>query len=356
MDRGIEGPVTDGDSVDWELLARFLAGESPPAEADAVRAWLAADPRRQTVLGALDRALDHAAVPPPAALDVEGALGRVHARMDAPETPVIPFRRPERTRPGRGGWRSPALRAAAAVILVIGGAFLFWRMTRTGPLSSAVAAYSTGVGERDSVRLPDGTRVLLGPASRLTVAGGYGERAREVTLRGEAMFDVPHDDARPFTVRAGAARVRDIGTVFTVEATPGAGVRVVVTQGAVALRAAESRSGDEMVLREGERGELAEGGSAPRRAAATEDDLAWTRGQLVFRDAPLAEVAGELRRWYGLTLRADDPAIADRRLTASFQGEPPEQVLRVIALALGAEVQTRGDTAVLTAVAEEAAR
>jgi transmembrane sensor len=354
MDRRIDEPATGGDPVDWERLARFLAGESPPAEADAVRAWLAADPRRQAVLAALDRALDHAAVPLPAELDVEGALGRVHARMDAPETAAIPFRRPERA-PAmeRRGWRSSALRAAAVVMLMIGGAFLFWRMTRTGPLSPAVAAYSTGVGERDSVRLPDGTRVLLGPASRLTVAGGYGERTREVTLRGEAMFDVPHDDARPFTVRAGGARVRDIGTVFTVR-TENEGVRVVVTQGAVAMRAAESRSGDEMVLRQGERGELAAGGSAPRRAAATADDLAWTRGQLVFRDAPLSDVAAELGRWYGLRLRADDAAIADRRLTASFQGEPPEQVLRVIALALGAEVRMRGDTAVLAAAVEAA--
>jgi transmembrane sensor len=273
--------------------------------------------------------------------------------MDAPETPVIPFRQPERaSRAESAWWRSPALRAAAVVLLLIGGALLLGRLNRAPSLSPAVAAYSTGVGERDSVRLPDGTRVLLGPASRLTVAGGYGEKTREVTLHGEAMFDVKHDDARPFTVIAGGARVRDIGTVFTVQSTPGAGVQVVVTQGAVALRAARSAQDDEMVLRQGERGVLAEGGSAPRRAAATDDDLAWTRGELVFRDATLAQVAAELRRWYGITLRSDDPQVTERRLTASFEGEPRDQVLRVISLALGAEMTMRGDTAVLSAAEE----
>jgi len=344
--------TTDG-AADWETLARFLAGESPVREADAVRAWLARAPERQAVLGALDRALDHAAAPAPAGVDVEAALRRVRARMDAPATPVIPLRRPPSTRSALRRWQAPALRAAAAVLLLIGGAFLFWRMTRGTPGSPALAVYSTGIGARDSVRLPDGTRVLLGPESRLTLSGGYGERAREVALQGEAMFHVPHDAARPFVVRAGEARVRDIGTAFTVETDPAAGVRVVVTEGAVALRAAESAGDEEMVLRRGERGVLPRGGTTPERAAATDDDLAWTRGRLVFRDATLAEVSAELRRWYGMEVRADDPAVAERRLTASFQGEPRDQVVRVIGLALGARVSVRGDTAVLSA-AEEA--
>lgn len=341
------GPGTGGDSVDWEALARFLAGESPPREADAVRAWLAADPGRQAVLGALDRALDHAVVPPVANLDVDAALARVHRRMDAPETPVTPLRRtapPSVAAPPR--WRAPVLRAAAAAVVLFGGVFA-WQAVRGGDEPAGGMTFATAVGERDSVRLPDGTRVLLGPDSRLTLAAGYGENAREVDLRGEALFDVPHDDARPFTVHAGGARVRDIGTVFTVEADPG-GVRVVVTDGAVALRPETGAGDDELVLREGERGVLAQGRPRAERAAATEDDLAWTRGELVFRDAPLADVAAELRRWYGVELRAD-AAVSARRLTASFEGEDARQVLDVVALALGAEMTVRGDTAVLSA-------
>jgi transmembrane sensor len=85
------------------------------------------------------------------------------------------------------------------------------------------------------------------------------------------------------------------------------------------------------------------------RAAATPDDLAWAQGRLVFRDAPLDQVSAELRRWYGIFLRADDETVAGRRLTASFGDEPPADVLRVIGLALGADVTMRGDTAVLRA-------
>jgi transmembrane sensor len=346
MSKGDEGPVTEGAPMDWEVLARFMAGESPADEAAGVRAWLAENPARHDVLRALDQALAPVAAPP-AGLNVDAALRQVHARMDAPETPVIPFRAPARpAATPRRAMPAPWLRAAAAVVLLL-GVWFAWQAVRGG--GSTMTAYSTGVGERDSLRLPDGTTVILGPASRLTVAGNYGKKTRDVNLRGEALFDVPHDDARPFTVHAGDAWVRDIGTTFSVESDAAAGVRVVVTAGAVALRATESVEDGELVLRQGDRGTLAAGRMTAERAAATPDDLAWAQGRLVFRDAPLERVAAELRRWYGIELRAADETVAGRRLTASFDDEPRADVLRVIGLALGADVTMRGDTAVLRA-------
>ena len=353
MENGDEGPVTGGTQLDWEVLGRFLAGESPAGEADAVRAWLAEDPARHDVLDALDTTLNRVSAPP-ADLDVEAALARVHARMDAPETPVIPLRAPIRP-PSTAARRwapAPWLRAAAAVVLLLGLGWLGWRMLDGG---GAPLAFSTGVGERDSVRLPDGTRVVLGPASRLTLARGYGERARQVELRGEALFDVPHDDSRPFTVHAGGAWVRDIGTTFSVQADSAAGVRVVVTAGAVAVRTTEEPSG-ETVLRQGDRATLTAGRVRAERAAATEEDVAWAQGRLVFRDAPFDQVAAELRRWYGIQLRAGDATVAGRRLTASFHDEPPDRVLQVVSLALGADLSVRGDTAVLRAAPPGAPR
>ncbi len=356
MENGNEGPVTGSAQVDWEVLARFLAGESPAEEAEAVRAWLAGNPARHDVLAALDTTLDRVSAPP-ADLDVEAALRSIHARMDAPETPVIPFRAPVRPAAPAPGRIPPWLRAAAAVVLLLGVGWIAWRMMYGAIGTSAPPiAFVTGVGQRDSVRLPDGTRVILGPDSRLTLEDGYGDNARSVQLQGEALFDVPHDDARPFTVRAGGAWVRDIGTTFTVEADSGAGVRVVVTAGAVALGTSAEPEDAAVVLRQGDRGTLAAGRIQAERAAATEDDVAWTQGRLVFRDAPFPQVAAELRRWYGIHLRAGDATVAGRRLTASFEREPRDQVLRIVGLALGAEMTMRGDTAVLRAASSGAPR
>lgn len=334
--------LSPDEQLRWEALARYLAGESPAEEAAEVRAWLAEDPARGDLLAALDATADRLAFRAPAELDVEGALRRVRTRIAEPE--VIPLRpRPQR----RSVWQGAGLRAAAAVLLVVGGALLFWRLLGSGgrPAPGAARSYATAVGERDSVSLPDGSRVLLGPASRLVVAAGYGSPDRTVELEGEALFEVRHDDAHPFAVRAGPAVVRDVGTRFAVRSDTGR-AQVVVTSGAVRLGAVKEADGLGVVLRPGDRGELAGGRATAQRAAATEDDLAWTRGRLVFHDAPLARVATDLRRWYGIELRVDH-SLAGRHLTASFQGEPAERVVSVVALALGAQLEMRGDTAVL---------
>ena len=73
------------------------------------------------------------------------------------------------------------------------------------------------------------------------------------------------------------------------------------------------------------------------------------RDSLVFRDASLAEVSSDLRRWYGVELRVEDSILASRHLTMTFAGDPLERVLRVIGLGLGADVERHGDTAVVRA-------
>ena len=167
-----------------------------------------------------------------------------------------------------------------------------------------------------------------------------------------------HDAAVPFTVHAGDAVVRDLGTAFTVRVAPplstGAGVAtasVAVTEGRVELRA-RSSSSTVVVLAAGDRGQLQEDGQlVAERGAALDDDLAWMRGRLVFHEATMAHVRADLQRWYGLELRIEDAALQSRRLTATFDDEPVDRVLQVIALALGADVERQGSVAVLRAAA-----
>jgi transmembrane sensor len=126
----------------------------------------------------------------------------------------------------------------------------------------------------------------------------------------------------------------------------GGSVRVAVTSGSVRVSsAATGGAGRELVLAAGDMATLG-ASTAPvvARGVVTGDDTAFTRGRLVFRDAPLAEVVVELRRWYGVELRVADGAASRRRLTATFEGESREQVMAIIGAALGARVERRGDT------------
>lgn len=328
----------------WEALARFAAGESPAAEAASIGTWLAADPSRRKLIEAVERA----AVPlraPPAGLDVEAALRRVHERMEEPAVVPFPSRRGrERASPR---WRMIAIRAAAAVVLLL-GAGLLWRVVRDGggPAPTAVTAssFTTAPGQIDSLRLADGTSVVLGPASRLTVPAGYGAARREVELDGEALFDVVHDADRRFSVRAGAATIVDLGTRFAVRSAGAGEVRVVVTSGSVLLHAAAAPA-DSVVLHAGDRGVLAEDRARAQRDVVLDADLAWTRGRLVFEDASLERVAEEFRRWYGIELRLADASLSGRHITTTFERETAREALAVLGLVLGARIEQRGDTA-----------
>src|SRR5437773_2333720 len=81
----------------------------------------------------------------------------------------------------------------------------------------------------------DGSRVILGPDSRLTVRGGYGTASRDVELSGDAYFDVHHDAAKPFAVHVAKAVIEDIGTTFTVESDGADTTTVAVLTGSVRL-------------------------------------------------------------------------------------------------------------------------
>jgi transmembrane sensor len=331
-----------GAAPDWEAIARYLAGESRPEEASIIGQWLEAHPRDRELVERLEA---EATIEPPD-VDVEAALTRVHARMAEPARPRVlsmpPARRPLWQPLGVIG-----LLAAAAVVGVVVTRQLR-RVPDQGAKATLARTYTTGVGQRDSVRLSDGTRVVLGPDTRFTVPADYGTTSRSVELRGDGYFDVVHDAAKPFAVRVGGAVVEDIGTTFSVESDDAAATSVSVVTGSVRLRQAASEPTSGVVLAAGDRGSIDESGRATAQQHVVRDeDVAWTRGQLVFRDAPLSRVANELRRWYGVTLRVNDSALLSTPVSTSFAGEPADRVLDIIGLTLGARVQRQGDTATL---------
>jgi transmembrane sensor len=342
--------------IDWEAVARYLSGESSPAESERIAQWLAERPADAQMLAALDNAMASLALRDTSDVDVESALRAVSAKLDAPVASPAP---PRRHRVARrrlyqttaSPWRAVTLLAAAAVIVLAARALL-QRKGSVVPSPSLIGGdsartFATAIGKRDSLRLPDGGRVILGPATRLTIVAGYGQRAREVELHGEAYFDVVHDTTHPFVVRAGSATIRDVGTTFGVRNDSGVRVQVVVTSGSVVLRSAVGRDSG-ATLTSGDVGVVEpDGRVTARHDASTSTYLAWMRDSLIFRDASLSEVSNDLRRWYGVVLRVDDSSLARRHLTMTIVGDPLDQVLRVIRLQLGADVELRGDTAIV---------
>jgi transmembrane sensor len=313
-----ESRTADGPPPDYEAIARYLAGESSVLETSAVRDWLAAHPQDAKALETLDAALKQAK--PDRNVDVEAALLEVKTRA---------MRRTPK-------WAIAVAAMAAAAAIVV----MFPRSAGERSTPVAASEYTTPQGARDTVTLADGTQIVLGPSTRVAVNG------HDVTLVGEAFFTMAERKSAPYSVRANDAIIRDIGTAFGVRAYPSEPLRVVVSSGIVEVASADAK----VVLDSGDVGVVNPGGAVARTPdAVTADDVAWMQGRLVFRNASMSQLREDLRRWYGVELRVTDTALQRRHFTGSFSGEPVSRVGDVIALALGARAEHRGDTLVIRA-------
>jgi len=338
---------------DWERIARYLTGEAGSGEAEATERWVEADPHRVEIVQLLESVLANVAREDSSEIDMDGALKNVKSRFD--DSKVIQFA-PRISKAGTDRSFVAQLRIAAAAIVIVGGTML-WQSVRASRGDAAGQTFASSVGERRQLVLKDGTKVLLGPTSRLVGFFGYQDGNRLVSLDGVAYFSVVHDAAHPFTVKAGRFRIQDVGTAFAVESDDSAGTRVVVDSGSVALGPADHDPDGSEVLNARDRATVdMKGTVVVERAAVSDDDLAWIQGRLVFRDAPLILVGAELYRWYGVRLRVADSSLANLHLTASFSGEPVDRVLNVIALSLGARIERQGNVAILHRAAPSGAR
>ncbi|AOS95604.1 fec operon regulator FecR [Microbulbifer aggregans] len=194
--------------------------------------------------------------------------------------------------------------------------------------------YATSVGETRTVTLADGSKVHLNTNSELAVSFSREERHTEL-LRGEAFFEVARQTARPFTVAAGKANIRVLGTEFNVERNPD-NTKVSVTGGTVAVSEASSAPGlppESVKLVKNQKVSVSGSGMGDIDKTSPEQALDWTRGVLVFEDTPLAEALEELNRYLQVPAQAT-PSVSDRRLSGTFELSDPDSTLKAIAAAL----------------------
>jgi transmembrane sensor len=336
----------DWNTVDWERLDRFVAAQAPPDEMATLAAWVNSDPELRALVS-LMRAVGEPADVERRDWDVRSAWQRLHNRMSGPALWLL-----SRV-PRRGTFPIGRAISAAAVIIVVAASSL-WFLARWRRDANSIHDFATRRSQTAVLELPDGSRVMLGPASSLRFRdrGTLGvETPRDVYLEGEAYLEVKHDATRPFRVHTAAGLVEDVGTEFLVSAYPDApGMRVVVANGMVALYGAPSTARRPLLtLAHGDLAELAVNGVA----TVTHDVnlapyLAWTRGDLAFDGTRLGDVVPALERWYDVEIRLSDSLLAERRLTATFRRESLAQVLGLLALSLDVRVQRVGRTVLIT--------
>ncbi|HMI48411.1 MAG TPA: FecR domain-containing protein [Gemmatimonadaceae bacterium] len=350
-----------GEGIDAEMLDRYLAHECSEGEVAVVRRHLMARPDIAAGLASfLSELEDERSRPAPP--DTRESWLRLQARLhetdddshpDAglPETRHVADTKarhlfallPARQRSSR--WRRIMYPTLAAG-LVAAAVFRVVRQDADTPQPQPPEeTFATANRERAELRLSDGTRIRLAPASHVRVAADYGEQQRAVYLDGQGFFEVKHDPTRPFIVYAGETIARDLGTEFAVRNySEDRAVQVIVRKGAVAMSGVGR-------LDAGDVGRFGnDGTSSLTRGVAVDSLLTWLDGRLVFHDAPLTTVLAELRRWHDVDVHLADPALGTLPFTGVLTDASFRSSITLVAATLGLLVRHSKDRITLDRV------
>jgi transmembrane sensor len=249
--------------------------------------------------------------------------------------------------PGNRYW---LLKAAAAILLIgFASLLIYGIMTYMDDPARpfAMKHIITEPGQRANIQLDDGTRIRMNAGSSLQMPDNFSEEIRAVQLSGEAYFEVSRD-ARPFYVVTGNHVIEVLGTEFNVQTYSDEPFRVVVSRGVVSVHETTEAGADPEtdipgILAKKDTGTVLEAGQILEeenglvrvsRDVDLDTYLAWLNHRLIFVDTPLDQVARTLERWYRLEVEFGEPEYADLRVTASFEDEPLDEVLRILSSSL----------------------
>lgn len=179
--------------------------------------------------------------------------------------------------------------------------------------------------------LPDGTKVWLNAQSTLVYPSSFTD-TREVTLEGEAFFDVVEDAAHPFIVHADGINIRVLGTAFNIKSYPGEpSIATTLVRGKVLIENESSGTGEPIALKPNQQALFSHASNGIELIQVDAKRYsAWTDGRLVFEDDRVYDVFKTLERWYGVAIHVPDEANLDCRLTARIDKETLAETLELL--------------------------
>lgn len=215
----------------------------------------------------------------------------------------------------------------------------------------ALKAFTTTYGERKNIQLPDGSVVNLNAGSEIDIDESFDVSARHVYLKGEAFFDVRHNEKKPFIVHTAEMDIKALGTAFDVKAYLDERItETSLIRGSIEVTLKKDNN-RVLLLQPNQKitwnrnpgkphindagtthaDESRPIGKGPQPIRVTDHgeikEIAWKENKLMFDDDLLSDVAILLERWYGVHIEFKDDIIRSYRFTGVFEKEDLQTVL-----------------------------
>lgn len=224
------------------------------------------------------------------------------------------------------------LRVAAIFLLFLVGAsvYYFYRKDKVRYLETEKLAYTK------YLLLPDGSKVIVHNNSKLEYPSVFNGKTREVTLTGEAFFDIKHDEDKPFIIHTGQVTTTVLGTAFNIQAYPGAGnIIVTVTRGKV--RVEDNHKVLAVLTRDYQLVYDLPKADAQNKTVVAQEIIKWTNSDMNFEDVPFETIIEQISKRYQVDILFANEEIKKCPVRATFSGtETIEEIITKLCLARNA--------------------
>lgn len=322
------------ENLQYEHIAKYLAGELSDDEKILFEQWLQEKEENQQLLKEYQQLYkssnnyeDNFEVNTTEAWQKFESNMNWNQENDTSEADTIAK---EITMYSRNLWRI----AAVFLFMAVGLLWIF----QSNQNSTDWLVAQTMDSEKKEIQLPDGSSVWLNENTRLTYAPDFATN-RQLTLQGEAFFDVQRDEEHPFVIESEQTITKVLGTSFNVRAYPNESfVEVNVASGKVSF--AQTRSNKKpLILEKQELGRLDKSKWELQEYKMTDNNkLAWRTRNLTFKDTPLQTILDDIAHSYGITIKVENDQLNNCHFTGEFNDTNLQEVIQSIEFALNLQV------------------
>jgi len=304
-----------------ELLPRFCEGQVTEEERLQVEAWMSESEENYRLakqIHTLYLTTDTICVMKK--VNTEKALARVRSRMTVKKPKM---------------WWEWLQRAAAVLFIPLITILIFQYWGGKEQEMAQMVEVKTNPGMTTSLTLPDGTVVFLNSESSLTYPSHFDEDTRNVTLQGEAYFEVAKNPEKKFIVSTSHhSQIEVLGTHFNVEAYANDDmVTATLVEGKIGFIFEQDNISRKVLIKPGQRLVFdSKDSKVQLYTTSGESEIAWKDGKIIFKNTPLDEALRILEKRYDVEFVVTNKRLKEYSFTGTFTNQRLERILEYFQL------------------------
>lgn len=322
--------------VPYELIFKSLSGDSSPKEEKDLQSWLNKNQVNKGIYSDFKKTWNAVGqLSDVANLDLEAEWKVQQKHIDPTGSSSLSNENKQKTHSRWG-----LLKIAAMITFIVLSSITLYFILPNFSHEKIAAT-----DEIRTVILADGSSVTLNTNSRLKYPSRFKKDSRNISLEGEAYFEVKSNPEAPFIIHTGKAVIEVLGTSFNVvENSLNNETEVIVKEGIVALSGINNPD-NKIILKEGNKGLYNYSNNYLIKQENTNRNfIAWKTRQINFEDDNLLQVVAVLEKVYHKKIIIEDDTLNNCRLTASFKDQSLESVFKVIMTTLNISIKEDNTT------------